>query len=195
MPICWRTSCCFSTGFIPSISNVPLVGASRVVSILMVVVLPAPLGPRKANISPFATSKDTLSTAVKSPNFFTRFCTRIIESAILRVIGTAELRTAAFAVVLECYARSWSGISHTKRFSLVCQQRRCAGDKTVWKNKEARFLLRLFSRSNVEEKRRQDAGATLFRELVLAEALEAIAEAALEDGRRIRIESNEIPQG
>ena len=30
----------------------PLVGRSSVVSILMVVVLPAPLGPRKAKISP-----------------------------------------------------------------------------------------------------------------------------------------------
>src|SRR5882757_8030420 len=63
----------------PSISSVPLVGANRVVSILIVVVLPAPFGPRKAKISPLATSNDTLSTAVKSPNFFTNCCTRIIE--------------------------------------------------------------------------------------------------------------------
>ena len=38
--------------------SVPLVGRSSVVSILMVVVLPAPLGPRKAKISPGATSKE-----------------------------------------------------------------------------------------------------------------------------------------
>ena len=44
---------------------VPLVGRSSVVSILMVVVLPAPLGPRKAKISPSATSKETSLTAVK----------------------------------------------------------------------------------------------------------------------------------
>ena len=36
----------------------PAVGASSVVSILMVVVLPAPLGPRKAKISPALTSKE-----------------------------------------------------------------------------------------------------------------------------------------
>ena len=44
----------------------------------MVVVLPAPLGPRKAKISPAATSKETSLTAVKEPKVFTRFCTRII---------------------------------------------------------------------------------------------------------------------
>ena len=42
-------------------------GRSSVVSILMVVVLPAPLGPRKAKISPCATSKEMSLTAVKSP--------------------------------------------------------------------------------------------------------------------------------
>ena len=49
-------------------ATLPLVGLSSVVSILMVVVLPAPLGPRKAKISPGATSKETSSTATKSPN-------------------------------------------------------------------------------------------------------------------------------
>ncbi len=56
----------------------PLVGFSSVVSTLMVVVLPAPFGPRNAKISPFFTSNDTSFTAAKSPNFFTRFSTRIM---------------------------------------------------------------------------------------------------------------------
>ena len=43
--------------------TVPLVLASVVVRIEMVVVLPAPFGPRKANSSPGATSKLTSSTA------------------------------------------------------------------------------------------------------------------------------------
>src|SRR5580698_4838916 len=102
MPNRCRTSCCFSTGFLPSISRVPLVGVSRVVSILMVVVFPAPFGPRKAKISPLATSKDTLSTAVNSPNFFTSCCTRIIEKQSSGAIGTAAPRQPALAVVLVC---------------------------------------------------------------------------------------------
>src|SRR5579863_9660515 len=57
----------------------PLVGFRSVVSILIVVVLPAPLGPRNAKISPSSTSKETSLTAVKVPNSFTRFRTRIIE--------------------------------------------------------------------------------------------------------------------
>ena len=39
----------------------------RVVSMLIVVVFPAPLGPRKEKISPFFTSKLMLSTAFNSP--------------------------------------------------------------------------------------------------------------------------------
>ncbi|MEJ0037137.1 MAG: hypothetical protein WDO68_13845 [Gammaproteobacteria bacterium] len=42
-------------------------------SILMVVVLPAPFGPRKANSSPGFTSNEMSFTAWKSPNFLTRF--------------------------------------------------------------------------------------------------------------------------
>ena len=38
----------------------------------MVVVLPAPFGPRKPNASPGATSKSIASTAVKSPKRFVR---------------------------------------------------------------------------------------------------------------------------
>src|SRR5262249_28124266 len=56
----------------------PPVGRIRVVSILIVVVFPAPFGPRNAKISPAFTSNEILSTAVKSPNFFARFRTRII---------------------------------------------------------------------------------------------------------------------
>src|SRR5215831_4843852 len=58
----------------------PLVGRSSVVSILMVVVFPAPLGPRKAKISPAATSNETSLTAVNEPNVFTRFCTLIMRA-------------------------------------------------------------------------------------------------------------------
>jgi hypothetical protein len=51
----------------------PLVGVRSVVSILIVVVFPAPFGPRKANISPACTSSEMSLTADTSPYFFTRF--------------------------------------------------------------------------------------------------------------------------
>ena len=41
-----------------------------VVSILMVVVLPAPLGPKKPKIAPAGTEKEMPSTARKSPKLF-----------------------------------------------------------------------------------------------------------------------------
>ena len=53
----------------------PLVGAMSVPSVRTVVVLPAPLGPRKPKISPRPTSNDTSSTATRSPNRFERWCT------------------------------------------------------------------------------------------------------------------------
>lgn len=48
------------------------VGFRMVVSILMVVDLSAPFGPRKAKIEPVSTLKMILFTAVKSSNFFVR---------------------------------------------------------------------------------------------------------------------------
>src|SRR5690242_1099468 len=77
MPKLCRACAGFFIGSSPSSDNSPLVGGNSVVSILIVVVFPAPFGPRNAKISPRCTSNDTLSTAVKSPNFFTSFSTRI----------------------------------------------------------------------------------------------------------------------
>ena len=51
----------------PSTVAFPPVGRARVHSILIVVVLPAPLGPRKAKTSPRATENDTSFTASTSP--------------------------------------------------------------------------------------------------------------------------------
>src|SRR5271167_3448471 len=52
---------------------------------LIVVVLPAPLGPRKPNTSPVATSKSTPRTACTSPNVLTRLLTVIAD------VGSAPL--------------------------------------------------------------------------------------------------------
>ena len=51
----------------PATRAVPAVGGSSVVSILIVVVLPAPLEPRRPKISPAWTDSVSPSTAVKSP--------------------------------------------------------------------------------------------------------------------------------
>ena len=57
----------------------PESGDIRVDSILMVVVFPAPLGPKKPNISLSSILKEMFSTAVISPNFLVMFSTVIIE--------------------------------------------------------------------------------------------------------------------
>src|SRR5229473_8525229 len=56
----------------PSTRAVPLLSGKRPVSILMTVVFPLPLGPRKPKISPFSTRKLTSLTAVKLPKRRTR---------------------------------------------------------------------------------------------------------------------------
>src|SRR4030095_908375 len=56
-------------------------GFSKPAIIRIVVVFPAPLGPRKPWISPGATSRVTPSTAVKDPYFLTRSRTWIIGSS------------------------------------------------------------------------------------------------------------------
>jgi hypothetical protein len=70
---------------------VPLFGFITPVRVLMVVVLPAPLGPKKPKSSPFFTSKLTLSTANNSPKYFVRFVTSTAFSLLvvrhLRQIG------------------------------------------------------------------------------------------------------------
>ena len=73
----------------------PLVGLSRPAMMRMVVVLPAPFGPRKPWISPGATERLTPSTAVKEPYFLTSASTAIIA-----------VRTAATSSGSRC--RAWA---------------------------------------------------------------------------------------
>ena len=63
---------------------VPEVGASRPVSILMVVDLPAPLGPRKPKNWPGATERLTPETAVKSPKRRVRL---VVRTAGVMLVG------------------------------------------------------------------------------------------------------------
>ncbi len=67
--------CCFTRSGSRATSNPatvadPEVGWRRPQSILMVVDLPAPLGPRNPKISPLDTWRSTASTAVKAPKRF-----------------------------------------------------------------------------------------------------------------------------
>jgi hypothetical protein len=64
---------------------VPEVGGRKQVSILMVVVLPAPFGPRKPTIWPFSTSNEMWSTAVFRAYLFVSALTLIIRFVFLVV--------------------------------------------------------------------------------------------------------------
>ncbi len=67
----WRRTLSRSeTTSCPATSALPPVGLASVQSMLIVVVLPAPFGPRKPNTSPAATSKLTPRTASSSPKDF-----------------------------------------------------------------------------------------------------------------------------
>src|SRR3990172_5431692 len=77
-PIDDRTSSGLFAQSKPAISALAPVGERSVQRILMVVVLPAPLGPRKPKSSPSSTEKEMLSTAVRDLNRFVRFCAVMI---------------------------------------------------------------------------------------------------------------------
>lgn len=62
---------------LPPIVAVPAVGVTRPRIMRMVVVLPAPLGPRKPVMTPGSTEKLRLSTAVTGPNRLVRPVTSI----------------------------------------------------------------------------------------------------------------------
>src|SRR5207248_1466911 len=57
----------------PSTAAVPVVGRKKPSRSRIVVVFPAPLGPRKPKISPSTTSKDTSDTAGVCPKHLPRF--------------------------------------------------------------------------------------------------------------------------
>src|SRR5260370_17721116 len=64
----------------PATVALPDVGGRKHVSTRMVVVLPAPLGPRKPTIWPLRTSNEMLSTAVLRAYFFVSSLTVIIRN-------------------------------------------------------------------------------------------------------------------
>src|SRR3954464_5317448 len=64
--------------------TLPAVGLMRPTSMRMVVVFPAPLGPRKPKISPCCSSKETLSTMVFRPMIFVR----LVAVRVVVIAGT-----------------------------------------------------------------------------------------------------------
>src|SRR5438552_14786045 len=72
----------------PSTLPLPLVGVMMPHNMRMVVVLPEPFGPRKANTSPSRTSSDRRSTAVRSP--YTLVNWRALTAAVISVQRLAE---------------------------------------------------------------------------------------------------------
>src|SRR5687768_15794265 len=81
---------------IPATTARPLVGASSPVSILMVVVLPAPFGPRNPKISPAFTAKLTAFTAVKSPKLLVRPSTAMDRSTAADSTTSHQLNEDVF---------------------------------------------------------------------------------------------------
>src|SRR5436853_5911210 len=73
------TSSGFSRTSKPATVAVPEVGNRNPVSMRIVVVFPAPFGPRKPTISPFATSKEMWSTARLRAYLFVSSLTLIIR--------------------------------------------------------------------------------------------------------------------
>src|SRR5438270_10868357 len=80
----WRTASGSALTSMPSTQARPLVSGRMPLSILMTVVLPLPLGPRKPKTSPGSTRKLTPSTAVTSPNLRTTFSVTMALMTFLR---------------------------------------------------------------------------------------------------------------
>src|SRR3954465_9477741 len=68
-----------STMLWPPMVTSPSVGGMKPVIMRMVVLLPAPFGPRKPNTSPFSTVKETPLTATFGPKDFFKFRTFIMK--------------------------------------------------------------------------------------------------------------------
>ncbi len=81
-PITFLISSRFFVTSKPPMTAVPFVGLSIPLRMLIVVVFPAPFGPRRLKSSPCLISRFKLSTAVTSSNFFTRSFTIIVETSL-----------------------------------------------------------------------------------------------------------------
>src|SRR3954463_13371614 len=83
------TTCGFLSTSNPPKYAFPLLGARSPANMRMVVVFPAPLGPRNPKTSPSSTLKERLSTARRSPKSFLSFTASIIFPARLPALPRA----------------------------------------------------------------------------------------------------------
>ena len=97
----FRTSVVSWTTSWPITRAVPLVGSSSVISILIVVVLPAPFGPSSPNSSPGCTSKLTPRTAGTSSRLRRR-----------TPVWVRYVRTRSIASIARLVVRAGGGIGH-----------------------------------------------------------------------------------
>src|ERR1700679_992300 len=93
MPIRWRSSFSALAQFNPSSSTVPLSGRVSPSQISMVVVFPAPFGPKRPKHSPRVTSRSRPSTATTSAKDLRR--PRSSSDGLLDWVGTPLAGTAA----------------------------------------------------------------------------------------------------
>src|SRR6266550_4597620 len=98
----------------PQISMLPCVGLMRPTSMRIVVVLPAPLGPRKPKTSPAWMAKEMLSTIVRLPMTLIRL--RATRTGSMRrflywyvPLGAALIAAAVFANGFYSFARGETG--------------------------------------------------------------------------------------
>ncbi|VVB66618.1 Uncharacterised protein [Candidatus Gugararchaeum adminiculabundum] len=97
-PILARTNAASSFMSKDATRATPSLGVMSVVSIFMVVVLPAPFGPRKPKSSPFFMRRSMPSTAVKLPNFLVRPVQSIAYSVFSMVPTSSILHFLEYSI-------------------------------------------------------------------------------------------------
>src|SRR5271170_1316123 len=144
----------------PRICRRPEEGASRPVSILMVVDFPAPLGPRNLKNWPGATRRLTSCTAIKSPKRRVR-CSVAIAGAASGADAFMEFQTLAHS---RCPDKNLAGVHRS------CRQRGC-----LRKNREDRRQFQAERAAAVGAVESADATAVLFHHSVADAEAEARA--------------------
>ena len=114
-PMALRTSAGSVCTSYPATRAVPEVGGLRVVIMRIVVVLPEPLGPSSPSTDPVGTEKEIPSTAVKSPNFLTRFSASIA--------GADDGAPGAGSEVLT--RKGWTPSASSSTIRRRCEDRSC----------------------------------------------------------------------
>src|SRR5437773_127151 len=105
-----RTSRGRASGLTPRTRMVPLVGMSSVASIFIVVVLPAPFGPRSPKISPGSTTRSIPSTARNRSRLSGSRRTRcqIVRLPRSKILTRSLVSTAGTAVIRPAQSRGFA---------------------------------------------------------------------------------------